>query len=605
MLLLAADISSILIPAVILIVGIGLPAWIYIDMKKSLEKPPKGGSGGGAGGEEDAPTPVLSATPWGGVIVSGGDRCMLCVLPTVDAELIRELEQTDLEEFGELQEIWVFNHRPGGLLAASRIARHFGLDKVFATDPNRPVDWGFGETAPVAVEAVPDEHTVAGATLKRVDEFTHVYRASFEESELVGVIGLGMPMRALLGPPLASVAIGGVEFGGVEPEQLQALVENLRAVMLVETGTGLASKVAEAFSWVGVDVFVFGAPLAEAADGELRDLAAETDTAQLEARVEGCDALVVVATAIDLIARGELDATRRLLDAALPARGDCGALWFQLGVLEFLSGNLEPSADAYRKAATAERPLLEARVNLALTYVELGRADDAVEVGQAALQAAPLDPLVVDAALLVLAGAKRKDEASEVFKRHGALLGHVEQGIWTAIFESGTLPEISVVHRFSAHAQLLIDESDGLICDDDYAKAEPLLRRALVLDPQNLGAYAELGVTLAGLKRDEDAIALYREGITQVPGGELLRFNLANRCQELGRHEEAITEYRRCVELKPDWWAAQIRLIHAFDEAGKTDASATERKRFLAKNPPEEAVNALEDLVGSAPKSES
>jgi tetratricopeptide (TPR) repeat protein len=529
---------------------------------------------------------------------------MLCVLPTIDAELIRELENTDLEEFGELQEIWVFNHRPGGLLAASQIARHFQMDRVFATDPKRPVDWGFREASPVAVEPIPDERTVDGATLERVDEFTHVYRASFEASEIVGVIGLGMPMRALLGPPLASVAIGGVEFGGVEPEQLNELVENLKAVMLVETGTGLASKVAEAFSWVGVDVFVFGAPWVESADSDLLEAAAASDSGALAERAEGCDAVALVATSVHLIARGELESARRLLDAALPARGECGALWFQLGVLEFLSENLEASAEAYRKAADAERPLLEARVNLALTYVELGRGDDALEVGLAALEASPLDPLVVDAALLVLAGAKRKDEAAKVFKRHGSLLGPVEQGIWSAIFESGKLPDISVVHRFAAHAQLLLDESDGLISDYEFEKAEPLLRRALVLDPQSLGAYAELGVALAGLKRDEDAIALYREGITSVPGGELLRYNLANRCQELGRHEEAIAEYRRCVELKPDWWAAQIQLIQAYAESGKADASETERKRFLAKNPPEDALNTLNDLVG-APKSES
>ena len=47
MLLLAVDIASILIPAVILIVGIGLPAWIFMDMNKALDKPAGDAGGGG------------------------------------------------------------------------------------------------------------------------------------------------------------------------------------------------------------------------------------------------------------------------------------------------------------------------------------------------------------------------------------------------------------------------------------------------------------------------------------------------------------------------------------------------------------------------------
>jgi len=88
---------------------------------------------------------------------------------------------------------------------------------------------------------------------------------------------------------------------------------------------------------------------------------------------------------------------------------------------------------------------------------------------------------------------------------------------------------------------------------------------------ENARARGNLGSVLAGLGRDEEAIAQYEEALRISPGLADVHNNFANTLAEQGRSEEAIAHYTEALRLKPDYVSAHNGIGSVLDDQGRFD----------------------------------
>ena len=113
------------------------------------------------------------------------------------------------------------------------------------------------------------------------------------------------------------------------------------------------------------------------------------------------------------------------------------------------------------------------------------------------------------------------------------------------------------------HAQM--GELDGVIA---------ACRKVIVLQPENIAGYYNLGVALQSQDQHADAAAAYTALLSRNPGHALALANLGLAQRALGKAEEAISSCRRAIELKPDLVEAHNTLGLLLKDIGKFEEAA-------------------------------
>ena len=111
------------------------------------------------------------------------------------------------------------------------------------------------------------------------------------------------------------------------------------------------------------------------------------------------------------------------------------------------------------------------------------------------------------------------------------------------------------------------------------------LTRAATLLPDDAEAQSNLGHTLRGLGRLEDAAASYSRALALKPGCAVTQHNMGNTLLELERFEDAAASYSRALALKPDLAEAHSNLGNALRSLGRFDEAAASYRRALALKP--------------------
>lgn len=102
----------------------------------------------------------------------------------------------------------------------------------------------------------------------------------------------------------------------------------------------------------------------------------------------------------------------------------------------------------------------------------------------------------------------------------------------------------------------------------DPLAAEAAYRRAIVLAPDYVDAYLNLGVMLCDAGRCKDAVALYGEALRHQPDHALLHFNLAVALEDLHRVTDALASYDRCMALAPEFADAHYNAARLHERLG-------------------------------------
>ncbi len=304
-------------------------------------------------------------------------------------------------------------------------------------------------------------------------------------------------------------------------------------------------------------------------------------------------------TLIGLLAQGELEYANQLFSLAMDVLGPSGALLFQRGVAALMAGDADEAESWYRKAIASDEPFDMAYCNLSAVLLDKGDIEGAREMADKAMEVMPDDPLGLRNAISVEVVSGDLAGALALLETHGDVLPENERnGMKAMLSDSGfELPKREVRHSFPLHHELMLELGRMLIDEQQPAEALNPLERAIELDPARVEARADLGYALSLLDRDEDALAVYAEGIEQAMGGELLRFNRGNALQRLGRHDEAIEDYERCCELMPSWPHPRINLISTLQERDRIEEARKHFSKLEEMDVSDDTIDALREQL--------
>ena len=129
-------------------------------------------------------------------------------------------------------------------------------------------------------------------------------------------------------------------------------------------------------------------------------------------------------------------------------------------------------------------------------------------------------------------------------------------------------------------------------------EAENVNKKLVALSPQDPEAHSNLGVTLHELGRLEEAMASYAQAIALKPDFAEVHNNLGNTLNQLGKLEEAEMSCERAIALKPHFAEAHSNLGNTLLKLGRLDEAEGQYMQTLALRPDyAEAHNNLGNTV--------
>ena len=344
-----------------------------------------------------------------------------------------------------------------------------------------------------------------------------------------------------------------------------------------------------------------------------------------------------------LFVRAKIDLAEKKIDdavsslrAAIDARPDWAQAHFVLGTALALQGERTASRSELARALEIDASLREAHRVLAQVHAGLGEHEYAVEEGRRFLRERPdaIETRILVAQSLVL--LRKADEALQELEmipadQRGAEVAfafgriHMGQGdfeqarteLERADAASPNHPDIlrsllQLDRRENRFPESLarIDAASAASPEDaklqrlrgvvalmsgDGEAAEAAFKKAIELDPSDVGSYEQLARHYAKTGRLQETIETYQKALEVRPDAAQIHHFLGVLYEYGGQREKAIESYEAAVRNKPDMAEAKNNLAYLFAEAGENlDRAldlAQEAKALLPDN-----VNAADTL---------
>lgn len=320
------------------------------------------------------------------------------------------------------------------------------------------------------------------------------------------------------------------------------------------------------------------------------------------------DALFVKAK-IDL-AEGRNEDAVTVLRRALDAKPDWAQAHLLLGSALFLQNDRNGARTEVARAVELEPDLAEARKLLARIHAASGQFDLAVEEGRKYLVARPKDAEArlqlaqsivrlgkPQDAMIELEKIPEKDRDAEIYYAIGRVdLVLNKPGPARAALEKADALRPS--HPEVLQAILQLDQSEGRLKDsmERIAKAvsanpqsamlvrlqgvgyvldgrvndaELSFRRAIELDPTDLGAYQSLASLMAQAGRLDETIKTYEKALESQPNSAPVNMTLGSLYESTGDNAKAMQFYEKAISIDPNLAAAKNNLAYLLAESGQ------------------------------------
>ncbi len=270
---------------------------------------------------------------------------------------------------------------------------------------------------------------------------------------------------------------------------------------------------------------------------------------------------------------GEVLSPDRLMDRLESLAISSGA-HLKRGNRALMSGRLDAAEAAFRNAVKADPKSTGARRNLALALARKGHFDGAIDALEAAAEIDPNDVWIhVDLGNAYLgkgqaeAAVRSFERAVEIdpslaqahFNLANALIG-LDRWSDARRHLEATL-ELEPGHTRAHYQRAMANHHSG-----NSTAAIRELRELLKDDPSFIAARMGLATTLAEAKRNQEAAAVYHQGLAlDIPAAERIELlnALANLQWRQGQRQPAIAYWRQVTELVPDSSAAWMNLANA------------------------------------------
>ncbi|MCG8460889.1 MAG: tetratricopeptide repeat protein [Holophagales bacterium] len=285
-----------------------------------------------------------------------------------------------------------------------------------------------------------------------------------------------------------------------------------------------------------------------------------------------------------------------------------GFAWpYYLGLLAQESGDLEAARGHYERALGLSPRSAATRARLAITLLDLGRAEAAREPlealaeerGYAALAAYGLgraaasvgDPVAAEghfrrALELQPAAGTVHHELAQALRAQGRLaeaeaeLRHEGQG---AITFADPLSER--IETLATSASSFLRRGNRELVAENLDAAEKLFRRGLTADAEHVELRLNLGLLLVRQGRLDEALAEFEAAAEIDPENAQARHDIGTTQLALGNPEEAISAFRAALGIEADYTGARFNLANVLAGSKRWSEAEAELDRVLEADP--------------------
>jgi tetratricopeptide (TPR) repeat protein len=224
----------------------------------------------------------------------------------------------------------------------------------------------------------------------------------------------------------------------------------------------------------------------------------------------------------------------RLYPKSVTARGNLGAMLFKMG-------RLEEGLYQLQIAEKDDPNSLLVRANMATVLMGLGRIDEAMEQARKAVE---IDPCAYEPRMELADCLLRKGERAKAQEQVAAALTIKPDSVEAHALMATLLRALGLSARAAGRSPEAADR---------IAKAAEHWKRILELQPENVDAMNNLGITLVDRGDLQGALTYFTKALEHQPGNLEIQTNVAFVLARLNRPGEAIELYRKALAARPDW----------------------------------------------------
>jgi predicted Zn-dependent protease len=242
----------------------------------------------------------------------------------------------------------------------------------------------------------------------------------------------------------------------------------------------------------------------------------------------------------------------------------------------------------YPEAVEKLRPVTVAQPDFAPAWYALAlaarRAGDCAEAIPAYRRYATLRPTEAEPYFglgLCLRDTGERPAAAGAFRRFLELEHRPGQEKWIATAKS-SLAALEAPPPAPGGGAAAYEEAQRL---RDAGKIDAALKRfadAVALEPDLIAARAAWGELLLKIRREPDAVAVFRGAVERNPQYPLAWYELAFALRETGRFAEAVEAYRRYIPLRPNDPDPHYGLARALERLGRSDEALRSFTTYVA-----------------------
>ena len=306
----------------------------------------------------------------------------------------------------------------------------------------------------------------------------------------------------------------------------------------------------------------------------------------------------------DAISKQDYASAEPILKEVVAERPDDYAAWYDLGFLYHAEGRAEESIAAYKKSVQAKPTVFESNMNLGLALAAAGKPE-AEQYLRAATKLTPTSQpgqgrKQAWIALGHVLEPSSPEEAMNAF-RQAAVEDpkdpepHLFAG---SVLEKLKNPEAEQEYQLAMAADR--NSSDAMtaltnyyMSQHRYADAENLLRKLVVLRPEDAGTHIQLGRMLAISGKSEDAAPELETGLKLDPSDDDAKRDLAEVYVDLKKFGDAGRIYSDLLSKFPNDAGLHYRFGRALLQQKKFDLAQQEILKSIQLKPGGEAYGDL------------
>ncbi len=143
----------------------------------------------------------------------------------------------------------------------------------------------------------------------------------------------------------------------------------------------------------------------------------------------------------------------------------------------------------------------------------------------------------------------------------------------------------------------LHEDAIKLIGEKNYSGAEAILRKALLIKPDDAAMNNNLGLTLKNQGKYKEASLAYEKAIQLKPDFYEAMNNLAVTCEMLGDREKAKNLYKKALSIKPSYAEAHLNYALLLEAIGNNSEAESHYHTFLNLSSDEELKSKVRERL--------